>query len=304
MAPAGYCIDMQQKMRVPKVRCREIMEGDIEAIADLLTRGFSGRTRGYWMRGLRRQSERPVPPGYPRYGYLLENRGEPVGVLLLLYTSRIEAGRSTICCNVSSWYVEPAFRVYATLLTSTAHKNKLVTYTNISPAVSTWPIIEAQGYKIYCSGLYFSVPFLSRPEPGVTIETVTPDVRSVTDLPRADVELLTSHARYGCLSFICRTAEGPLPFVMTPKRMRAGRIPLPALQLIYCREIADYIRCAGAIGRFLLRHGKPLVVLDANGPVPGVAGIYTERRGRKYFKGPNPPGLTDLTDTELVLYGS
>jgi hypothetical protein len=91
---------------------------------------------------------------------------------------------------------------------------------------------------------------------------------------------------------------------MTPKRMRAGRIPLPALQLIYCREIADYIRCAGAIGRFLLRHGKPLVVLDANGPVPGVAGIYTERRGRKYFKGPNPPGLTDLTDTELVLYGS
>ena len=68
-------------MRVPQVRCREIVEGDIDAIADLLTRGFSGRTRDYWMRGLGRQRERTVPPGYPRYGYLLENDRGPVGVL-------------------------------------------------------------------------------------------------------------------------------------------------------------------------------------------------------------------------------
>ena len=291
-------------MGVSKIQCREMVESDIEAIADLLTRGFPGRTRGYWMRGLRRQSERPVPPGHPRYGYLLENNNAPVGVLLLLYTSRIDAGQSTIRCNLSSWYVEPEFRVYATLLTSTAQKNKQVTYTNISPAVPTWPIIEAQGYKIYCSGLYFSVPLLSRREPGVTIETITPDIRSIRDLPQADLELLTSHVRYGCLGFVCHTGDGPLPFVMAPKRMRAGRIPLPALQLIYCRDIADFIRCAGAIGRFLVRQGKPVVVLDANGPVPGLAGIYTETRGRKYFKGPHPPGLTDLTETELVLYGS
>ena len=291
-------------MRVPKVRCREIVESDIEAIADLLTRGFSGRTRGYWIRGLLRQSERPVPPGYPRYGYLLENDRAPVGVLLLLYTSRMEAGQATIRCNVSSWYVEREFRIYATLLTSTAQKNKQVTYTNISPAVPTWPIIEAQGYKIYCSGLYFSVPWLSRREPGATIETISPDVRCIEGLPQADLELLTSHARYGCLAFVCHTSDGPLPFVMTPKRMRGGTIPLPALQLVYCRDIADYVRCAGAIGRFLIRHGKPVVVLDANGPVPGLAGVYSKTRGRKYFKGPNQPGLTDLTETELVLYGS
>jgi hypothetical protein len=209
-----------------------------------------------------------------------------------------------IRCNVSSWYVEPEFRIYATLLTSTAQKNKQVTYTNISPAVPTWPIIEAQGYKIYCSGLYFSVPWLSRREPGAKIETVAPDAASISGLPQADLELLTSHARYGCLAFVCHTDDGPLPFVMTPKRMRAGSIPLPALQLVYCRDIADYVRCAGTIGRFLMQHGKPVVVVDANGPVPGLAGIYTRTRGRKYFKGPKRPGLTDLTETELVLYGS
>lgn len=291
-------------MRGPPVRCREITENDIEAIADLLTRGFPGRTRDYWMRGLCRQGERQVPEGYPRYGYLLEKDDGPVGVLLLLYSRRLEDGEATIRCNVSSWYVDPSFRVYATLLTSMAQRNKQVTYVNISPAVPTWPIIEAQGYKLYCKGLLFSVPALSRIEPGMTIETVTPGTRSIEGLPQADLELLKINAQYDCLAFVCHTSGGPLPFVMTPKRVRGGRFPLPALQLVYCREIKDYVRCAGAIGRFLIRRGKPLVILDATAPVAGLAGFFTETRGRKYFKGPNPPRLTDLTETELVLYGS
>ncbi len=291
-------------MQVPQVRCREIVESDVVAIADLLTRGFSGRTREYWMRGLRRQSERTVPQGHPRYGYLLENDDGPVGVLLLLYSSVTAAGETAIRCNVSSWYVEPSFRVYATLLTSMAQKNRQVTYTNISPAVPTWPVIEAQGYQLYCRGLFFSLPWFSRAAPGVTIEAVTPGAAPIEGLPLPDFELLARHAQYGCLAFVCHTGDGPLPFVMTPKRIRSGRIPLPALQLVYCRDTADYIRCAGTIGRFLLRHGKPIVILDANGPIAGLAGIYTETRGRKYFKGPVRPRLADLTETELVLYGS
>ena len=291
-------------MRSLPVRCREIAENDIGAIADLLTRGFPGRTRDYWMRGLCRQGERPVPGGYPRYGYLLEKDGEPVGVLLLLYARRFEDGEATIRCNVSSWYVDPCFRIYATLLTSMAQRNKQVTYVNISPAAPTWPILEAQGYKLYCNGQYFSVPAMSRSEPGLTIETVTSETRSIEGLPQADLELLASHAQYDCLAFVCHTRDGPRPFVMTPKRIRSGRFPLPALQLVYCREIADYVRCAGAIGSFLIRRGKPFVILDANAPITGLAGIYTEARGRKYFKGPHPPQLTDLTETELVLYGS
>ena len=43
--------------------------------------------------------------------------------------------------------------------------------------------------------------------------------------------------------------------------------------------------------------------LDANGPLEGVSGFYTEKRGRKYFKGPHRPKLADLSDTELVVFG-
>ena len=291
-------------MLKPGIRCREITETDIDAVAELLTRGFVGRSRDYWIQGLRRQAARDVPDGYPRFGYMIDHDGAPVGVLLLLYTSRTVDGETTVYCNLSSWYVEPAFRYYAPMLTRIAQKNKEVTYVNISPASWTWPIIETQGFNSYCSGLFFSLPALARVPSGMTVETISPDARSIEGLPAADVELLTRHARYGCLSLVCRTADGDaLPFILMPMRIRRGWIAPPAMQLIYCRDIADYVQCAGVIGRLLLRHWKISVLLDSNGPIAGLTGLYSQARGRKYFKGPHRPRLADLTDTELVLYG-
>ena len=141
-----------------KVRCREITEADVDAVADLLTRGFVGRSRNYWIQGLRRQAFRPVPEGYPRFGYMLDNDGAPVGVLLLIYTARKHGEETGIQCNLSSWYVDPAYRNYAPLLTKIAQRHKDVTYLNISPAPWTWPIIETQGFRAYCHGIFFSVP--------------------------------------------------------------------------------------------------------------------------------------------------
>ena len=138
----------------------------------------------------------------------------------------------------------------------------------------------------------------------MTVETVTSDTKAIEGLSASNVEMLTRHARYGCLSLVCRTADGDvLPFILLPMRIRRGWIAPPAMQLIYCRDLADYVQCAGAIGRRLLRHGKISVFSDSNGPVAGLVGFFRKARGRKYFKGPHRPRLADLTDTELVLYG-
>lgn len=256
------------------------------------------------MQGLHRQAAREVPNGYPRFGYMLDNDGAVAGVLLLLYTSRGDGSDAAIQCNLSSWYVDPAFRNYAPLLTRIAQRHKEVTYLNISPATWTWPIIEAQGFSSYCSGLFFSIPALSRAAPRMTVETVAPDATTIEGLSDAEVELLTRHARYGCLSLVCRTpGGGPFPFILLPMRIRRGWIAPPAMQLVYCRDIADFVECAGAIGRALIRHAKISVLIDANGPVAGLTGFFSRARGRKYFKGPHRPRLADLTDTELVLYG-
>ena len=89
-------------MPAVKPRFREIQESDLEAIADLLTRGFVHRSRQYWMRGLRRQGARSLPPDVPRFGYLMESNGKPVGCLLLIYSTKTIDGTTTICCNNSS----------------------------------------------------------------------------------------------------------------------------------------------------------------------------------------------------------
>jgi hypothetical protein len=286
-----------------KVRCREIRESDVEAVADLLTRGFIYRSRDYWIQGLRRQAFRPGPEGYPRFGYMLDNDGTPVGVLLLIYSTRKDGEQTAIQCNLSSWYVEPAYRNYAPLLTKIAQRHKDVTYLNISPATWTWPIIETQGFRAYCRGLFFSAPALSRVPRWSKVEVISPHVKQIEGLGEAETELLTRHARYNCLSLVCRTPQGVFPFILQPVRIRRGFIAPPAMQLIYCRNTAEYLACAGRIGRLLLRLGKISVIVDSNGPIPGLAGIYTERHGRKYYKGPHRPKLPDLTDTELVLYG-
>jgi hypothetical protein len=290
-------------MLAVKPRVREILESDLGAIGDLLTRGFVHRKREYWMRGLQRQGARSLPADTPRYGYLLEEQGTPVGCLLLIYTSKIIDGESAIFCNVSSWYVDPAFRNYAALFASMTQKRKDVTYFNVTPATPTWPILEAQGFQTYCRGLHFSVPALSASERGMTIEAVAPDTQSIAGLTDDELALLKRHAEYGSLSLVCRNAESAFPFIFFPLRKRRGIIPLPAMQLGYCRSIDDYVRCAGAIGRYLLRRGRPVIIADANGPMPALPGIYNLARGRKYFRGPHRPRLGDLADTELAIYG-
>src|SRR5262245_15833790 len=125
----------------PRVRCREIGVADIDSIVNLLAVGFRKRTRDFWMHAFRRLSEHPTPQGLPRYGYLLENKGTHIGVILLI-SSAIATNKVTrIRCNVSSWYVEPAFRSYAGMLVSRALRHKHVTYFNITPDRHTLPIL-------------------------------------------------------------------------------------------------------------------------------------------------------------------
>src|SRR5882724_3769733 len=149
-----------------QVRCREIGRADIDGVANLLARGFPRRPRNFWLLAFERLSNHATPTGFPEFGYLLESQSIPVGVLLLIFSSILVGAERTIRCNGCGWYVEPAFRSHAALLVSRALRHKNVTYTNITPAPHTLPILEAQGYRRYCSGRFVAVPALCRPSYG------------------------------------------------------------------------------------------------------------------------------------------
>ena len=119
------------------------------------------------------------------------------------------------------------------------------------------------------------------------------------DLTAAEIKQLSDHAGFGCLSLIVATREGRLPFVFLPRR----RFGIPYAYLAYCRDQCDFVRFAGALGRFLMRRRLSLVILDADGPIAGLLGKYTRRAPRKYFKGPDPRRDDDWLYSERTMFG-
>jgi hypothetical protein len=287
-------------MGARSVRRREICPGDIDRIANLLTSGFRVRKREFWERGLARLSERRAPPGYPRYGYLLECNGAPVGVVLTVYSTTIVAGRPRIRCSMSSWYTHPAFRAYGGQLTSRVFRQKEVTFVNNTPDPSTYPVLEAMGYRRYCDGRFFAVPALSASLRNVRVQMAAPDIAAEDDLSPFETQLLLDHRNYRCISVTCSAGDRRRhPFVLQPRR-KAGLVPFAVL--VYCRQLEDFVRFAGPLGRFLALRGIPLVVADADGPIAGLVGRYCDG-SPKYFRGPDRPRLGDSAYSERILFG-
>jgi hypothetical protein len=283
----------------PPIRRREIWPGDLDHIVNLLASGFRSRKRSFWERALARLSQHRAPPGYPKYGYLLECNGTPVGVTLTVYSTIVVAGRTRVRCSMSSWYVQPAFRVYASQLTSRIFQQKEITFVNITPDPTTYPVLEAMGYRRYCHGRFLAIPALSAWLPGIRVQIATPDISTGDDLSLFEIQLLLDHQNYGCISVICGASDRRHPFVFQP-HLKAGLVPFAFL--VYCRHLEDFVRLAGPLGRFLAVRGVPLVIADANGPVAGLVGRYCDGFP-KYFRGPDQPRLGDWAYSERILFG-
>ena len=284
----------------PGLRCRQIDKADIGAVASLLARGFPARNLRFWREAMAQLTQHEPPPGLPQYGYLLESGGVIVGAILLI-CSALPGDGDAIRCNLSSWYVDPAFRAYAPMLVAQALRRKDITYLNVSPAPHALPIIEAQGFTRYCDGIFVAMPMLNGPFGGSKVEVFDADRLPQARFDESDAQMLRAHAAYGCISLWC-VAEGrasPLVF-----RARLARRFIPCAQLIYCRDIADLVHSAGPVGRALARRGLPIVIIDANAPIQGLWGFYKRGRSPKYFKGPRRPRLGDLAYTESALTGA
>ncbi len=288
------------RVSVPKVICREIRTTDADGVISLLTRGFSeARDRRFWVVAFGRLTSHPTPPGYPQYGYVLEADGEPVGIILLIFTAIEEAAETRILCSVSSWYVDPKYRAFGTLLIACALKHKHITYYNVTPSPHTWKILTAQGYRKFSSGRVVAAPLLSPRVKGAWTEEFSGGLDLDQGLSAFEIDLLRAHQGYDCLSVICHADGEAHPFVFSVRR-RFGVVQFAFL--IYCRSQESFVRLAGTLGRFLAGRCIPLVILDANEPISGLVGRYSNRNP-KYCKGPGQPRLGNLAYSDRAMFG-
>jgi hypothetical protein len=279
------------------LRCRQIADLDLSNVAELLEKGFPKRSRDYWFHVLERLAAHTTPTGMPRYGYLIERARAPVGAVLLISSRIQENDTLAIRCNLSSWCVEPNFRSFASLLISQATRERNVTYFNISPAKHTRPIVEAQGFLRYSSG-QFVVPVYPSIRRRMPVQIVGSHIYPDAHFEPYERDLLLAHRKYGCISVWCKIHERAYPFVFIP---RIVKTIVPCVQLIYCRDIEDFIRFARPIGSYLALRGRPFVLIDSNGPIRELAGTYYDGVAPKYFKGPIAPRLGDLAYTEVAM---
>jgi hypothetical protein len=282
-----------------KLVVREITDADICGVTSLLVGGFS-RPRRYWEIGLERLQSRSVPVGMPRYGFILEANGNPVGVILLISSLRPVGNQLAVFSNLSSWYVEPRFRRYATLLYRHALSYKNTTYLNISAAGHVRPIIEAFGFSRYAKGQVLAPLALARDRGNARVQIIESASFADANLTTDERNLLELHARYGCIAVCCNSGKKTWPLIFLPRMVK--RL-IPCAQLAYCRDVTDFVEVAGTVGRYLLRLGRPFVLIDANGPIAGIPGRYFPDKAPRYYKGPVTPLLGDLTETEATIFG-
>ncbi len=280
------------------VSCRAIVETDVESVIDLLVEGFPERLRSYWERGLSRMRARPVIDDFPRYGYLLILDGVPTGCILLIMSRDAEGVPRG---NVSSWYVRPRAGFLANMLVSKVFQKKTLTITNISPALHTIPMLEAQGYRRFVGGQMLCLPALSLRGGFRSVRRVDASGRGAEDLTPYEAELLARHAGDGCFALVCTDGAKAAPFVFARTHVLQGRVP--AAHLLWCRDLEAFTRCASALGRWLLLHGMPAVVIDTDAKL-SLVGSLRESRSQKFFRGPKRPRLGDLADTELAIFGA
>jgi hypothetical protein len=281
------------------VRPRQIDGADVPEVVDLLTRGYEYKhPRTFWENIFAGLSHRSVPDGFPRYGYLIESDGKLVGALVLIFSTVWNGEKAGVRCCGSSMYIDPAFRIYASLLASRPLKNKNVTLLNITAAPHTHKMVEASGFIKFSNGIFVAIPLLSQAPKHAPVRIIGANEEPDARFNPHDRELLLEHAYFGCTSLWCVTDEQAFPFVFRSRRFKA----LPCAQLIYSSSVKDFVRFARPIGLYLARKLQLLVILDVNGPVPELVGRYRAKTPR-YFLGPDPPRMGDLAYTETALFG-
>ena len=221
-----------------------------------------------------------------------------VGAILLIISAIRSSAECCIRCHVTSWSVDPAYRPYAALFFAKALSHKDVTYLNLLQVPQSLPFIKLQGFSKFTDGQFAAIPLLSRGLGEGHVQLVPADAVSNTIVEAFEQELLLDHGKYGCISLWCITHESAHPFVFQPRKFKGI---IPGVQLVYCRDIKEFVRFARPIGLFLALRGRAFVSVNSNGPIPGLSGKYFAGARPLYFKGPMPH-IGDLAYTQTVMH--
>ena len=146
--------DVNNSVADDKVHVRPARSEDVDAIIALARRGFGPDLSAEKWRCL---FEYPKAGSQPNLGFVLEYKDQLVGFLGAIYSERQVEQRMERFCNFSGWYVDPQFRDSSLRLLITALAQRGYTFTNLTPAEHTFPILKKlnfsplESHKLLCA---------------------------------------------------------------------------------------------------------------------------------------------------------
>jgi hypothetical protein len=237
------------------------------------------------------------------HGYLLEDGAEVVGFLGLLFSRRLVGGKDVKFCNLSHWFVRPAYRRHSVSMLLPVLGLRGYTLTDLSAVAGVATLLEALRFVRLGSTYRLVLPF-----PGLRHFLYAPRCRIVQGAARVrgllgphEQRLLDDHRRLDCHHFLLRGGAGQCYVVLT----RPVRERLPFAFVLYVGDRAVFREYLGA---FRLRVGLDLkvvaLVIDdkfLDGVLPWWS-VNFQSRETRFFRSDRVPGdAIDYLYSEFAL---
>jgi len=235
----------------------------------------------------------------PNHGYMLQDKGQIVGVIGAIYSDQMIRGRHERFCNVNNWYVDPAYRQHSILLLSRLLTQKGVHFTNLTPRADLLRLFTALKFQYVDDGrvIYIlNVPQLRLRDSKVLTD---PD-EIVAVLSWADAKVFRDHV--SCLGLkqvaLGSKADGFCHVAFCKTTVRR----IPCITILHISNPMRFSRHLPALRRHFLRYGAPLAQVESRllSATPHLA-IELKRAPHKMFLSHTlAPGDVTSLYTELA----
>ncbi|TDR94679.1 acetoacetate--CoA ligase [Enterovirga rhinocerotis] len=259
---------------------------DLDEICALLDRGFPGGhvARSEWRRiAATRWTEDDLG-----YGLVLLAGGQIVGFLGTLFADRPrDDGTTALVCNLTSWYVEPAYRSAGALLMAAAMRRRDVIYTSLTPAPTVEPILSGIGFTPYAH-LEFYGPRLKPLTvlfPGIRVNAIPAIVRE--RIGTRQHRVFDNNQHDSLLHLFVEDRYGDLYLIAKRRKMAWNKISVVVSEVIYADNIELFRRSFDAIANYvLLKQRSVLVSVESRHAPPKSRPLRRSKQSRYIYPGP------------------
>lgn len=266
----------------------------------VLKRGFP-RHDTFWERGfVRWNTLSGACKGHDHVdGHVFQASGQDVGVLLTFKSDRPRPeGTTRTMVNLSSWYVDEAYRWKAPMMLRSFVRDGGSVFTDLTASPEVDRINGALGFRDWSDGMLIAAaaPWAAKRSPEA-VRLVDLDDAQARLLEDAEHEMLARHRAVGCLPAIMCQPDGVAALLFRLIRRKG----LVFAQLLYAESRQKVITHLPAVMRFLLGRGVFLLSIDAvRSQCP--PGTFFRPGQRRFFKGPIERDRLDYACSELVIF--